>query len=165
MSVPFAVPPHGGRATWTDGLNLFKAVAEDTGGALAVWESLIPHGSSPPLHVHHREDEAFYVLEGAMTFRVGDELLDAPAGTFVWGPRSVAHQFRVDSSTARLLTWFVPGGGEQLFFHMSRPAEELTLPPPSREPAVALTPAQLEIFEQRFGQKVVGPPMETRTDD
>jgi uncharacterized cupin superfamily protein len=49
-------------------LNVFKAMGKDTGGALALWESLIPRGSSPPLHVHFREDEAFYVLDGELTF-------------------------------------------------------------------------------------------------
>ncbi|PVZ05814.1 cupin domain-containing protein [Actinomycetospora cinnamomea] len=163
MSEPFAVPPDGGRATWTDGLNLFKATAEDTGGALAVWESLMPRGSSPVLHVHHHEDEAFYVLEGAMTFRVGDEFVDGPAGTFVWGPRGVPHQFRADSPTARLLTWFVPAGGEQMFFHFSRPAEELTLPPPTQEPSHGLRPEELETIARRYQMEVLGPPMRSRS--
>jgi hypothetical protein len=119
---------------------------------------LLPQGSSPPLHVHSREDEAFYVLNGELTFRLGDRLVPASAGTFLWGPRNVPHQFRVDSPTARLLTLFVPGGGEEIFFHMSRPAEALTLPPPSGRPA--MPPAELiAMAEQRYGEKVVGPPM------
>jgi quercetin dioxygenase-like cupin family protein len=153
------VPPGGGRATWTDGLNVFKAVARETGGALSAWESLMPRGSSPPLHVHRREDEVFYVLEGEMTCRVADTEYPAAAGTFIWGPRDVAHRYRVDSSVARLLTWFVPAGGEEMFFHISRPAEALTLPPTSDEPATGPTAAQVLMIEQRYGQEVVGPPM------
>jgi len=53
-------------------LHLYKALAAETGGALALWESLLPRGFSPPLHVHSREDEAFYVLDGELTFRLGD---------------------------------------------------------------------------------------------
>jgi mannose-6-phosphate isomerase-like protein (cupin superfamily) len=159
VTEPFVVPPDGGRATWTDGLHLFKAVAGETGGALSVWESLMPRGSSPPLHVHRREDEVFYVLEGEMTFRVADTEYAVGAGTFIWGPRDVAHQFRVDSSVARLLTWFMPAGGEEMFFHMARPAEALTLPPASDQPPRGPTVEQLMMIEQRYGQEVVGPPM------
>jgi quercetin dioxygenase-like cupin family protein len=159
VTEPLVVPPDGGRATWTDGLHLFKAVAGETGGALSVWESLMPRGSSPPLHVHRREDEVFYVLEGEMTFRIADIEYAATAGTFVWGPRDVAHQYRVDSSVARLLTWFVPAGGEEMFFHMSRPAEALTLPPAPDRPATAPTAEEVSMIEQRYGQEVVGPPM------
>ena len=158
MPQPFSVPAGGGRATWTDGLHLYKALAADTGGALALWESLLPRGFSPPLHVHSREDEAFYVLDGELTFRLGDRLVPAPAGTFLWGPRDVPHQFRVDSPTARLLTLFVPGGGEEIFFHMSRPAEAPTMPPPSGQPAMP-PPELIAMEEQRYGEKVLGPPM------
>ena len=159
MTHPFVVPPDGGRARWTDGLNLFKAMASDTGGVLSVWESLMPRGSSPPLHVHRREDEAFYVLEGEMTFRIGDDQVVAPAGTFVWGPRDIPHQYRVDTFVARLLTWFIPAGGEELFFHMSRPAKALTLPPTLDRPPAGPTAQQLALFEQRYELKVLGPPM------
>jgi len=159
MTQPFSVPADGGKATWGDGLNLFKAMAGDTGGALALWESLLPQGSSPPLHVHSREDEAFYVLDGELTFRIGDQVVLAPTGSFLWGPRDVAHQYRVDSPTARLLTLFVPGGGEELFFHISRPAEALTLPPPSGQPAASPPPELIAMLEERYGGKVLGPPM------
>jgi quercetin dioxygenase-like cupin family protein len=165
VTQPFVVPPDGGRATWTDGLHVFKAMARETGGGLSLWESLMPRGSSPPLHVHRREDEAFYVLEGEMTFRVADAEHPAVAGTFIWGPRDVAHQYRVDSPVARLLTWFVPAGGEEMFFHMSRPAEALILPPTSDQPPTGPTAEQVSIIEQRYGQVVVGPPMTPSSTD
>jgi quercetin dioxygenase-like cupin family protein len=158
VTQPFSVPADGGRATWTDGLNLFKALADDTGGALALWESVLPQGSSPPLHVHHREDEAFYVLDGELTFRLDDRLVPAPTGTFLWGPRDVPHQYRVDSPTARLLSLFVPAGGEEMFFHMSRPAEALAMPPPVEQPAMP-SAELIAMLEQRYEAQVVGPPM------
>ncbi len=157
MPAPFVVPPDGGRATWTDGLNLFMATGTSTGGALAFWESRLPAGSSPPLHVHTREDEAFYVLDGELTFRVGDEQVVVGPGAFLWGPRGVPHQYRVDSPIARLLTIFVPGGGEELFFEMSRPAGALTMPPPSDDRPFA--PEELEEMAERYGARVLGPPM------
>jgi quercetin dioxygenase-like cupin family protein len=159
VSQPFIVSPGEGHATWTDSLNVFKALSKDTGGALALWESLIPQGSSPPLHVHEREDEGFYVLDGEMTFRMGDQFLEALTGAFLWGPRDVPHQWRVNSATARLLTFYVPAGGEGLFFEMSRPAEARTLPSPLDGPAFGPTAEQLVEWEQRYGGRIVGPPM------
>lgn len=136
------------------------ATGTSTGGALAFWESRMPAGSSPPLHIHTREDEAFYVLDGELTFRVGDEQVVVGPGAFVWGPRGVPHQYRVDSPIARLLTIFVPGGGEELFFAMSRPADSLTMPPPSDDGGLA--PEQLEELANRYGARVLGPPMTSR---
>ena len=98
------------------------------------------------------------MLDGELTFRLGDRLVPAPAGTFLWGPRDVPHQYRVDFPNRWLLTLFVPGGGEEIFFHMSRPAEALTLPPPSDQPAIP--PSDLiAMLERRYGEKVLGPPM------
>jgi len=88
----------------------FKALARDTGGRLTAWEQLLPHKSSPPLHVHHRDDEAWFVLDGALTFRVEETTWTAEAGTFIWAPRGRQHSFRVDSPTARLLGIGIPQG-------------------------------------------------------
>jgi quercetin dioxygenase-like cupin family protein len=80
-----------------------KASSETTGGQVAVIEHHAPRGAGSPLHVHHREDEWFYVSEGELTFWVGGEVIAAPAGSFVYGPRSVPHTFTVSSEEARFL--------------------------------------------------------------
>jgi quercetin dioxygenase-like cupin family protein len=133
-----------------------KAPAEATGGRISVAEQVMPQGSSPPLHVHHREDEAFYVLEGRLTCRVGDETLTAGTGSFVWLPRDLPHTFRVDSPTARILTLCVPGGFERFFDAIGRPADRLTLPPPPEGPPDV---AAMVGHAHDFGVELLGPPM------
>ena len=69
-----------------------KAAGEETGGALAVIEAgLAPHSGGTPLHVNTLEDENYYVVEGTLTFRIGERTLEAPAGTFVHIPKDVVH--------------------------------------------------------------------------
>jgi quercetin dioxygenase-like cupin family protein len=156
-TVPLLQAPGAGTAVWhIDTLMTFKALSEDTGGRLAVWEQLLPHRSSPPLHVHHGEDEAWFVLEGALTFQVGDATWTAEAGAFVWAPRGLPHTFRVDSPTARLLALAVPSGFDRFVRATGRPAEAPTLPPPPDGPPdmAALVGAARE-----HGMDVLGPPL------
>src|SRR6059058_5737453 len=89
----------------------FLATGEDTNGKYAMWEAIVPPGGGPPPHVHSREEESFYVLEGEVTFRVGDGLLVATAGTFVNMPVGTPHAFRNDSGEpARMLISVAPAG-------------------------------------------------------
>src|SRR4029079_8932904 len=109
--------PGEGQALWfLRNLIVGQATAETTGGAFGLVESLIAPGFSPPLHVHHREDESFYVLEGEVTMRCGDRTFRATAGSFVFLPRDVPHTFVVEGDApARMLTLLTPGGGEGVF--------------------------------------------------
>src|SRR5437899_12455193 len=99
-------------AIWFLGvLATIKASAETTGGRVAVIEHLAPHGAGSPLHVHRREDEWFYVIEGELTFWVGGTVIEAPAGAFVFGPRDVPHTFMVTSAEdARFMLVAEPAG-------------------------------------------------------
>lgn len=90
------------------------ARAEDTGGAIGLVEGSFYQGFGPPLHIHWREDEAFYVLEGEIRVRQGDDEFAGP-GTWVWGPRGVPHAFKVESEKARALILVTPGGFERMF--------------------------------------------------
>ncbi len=120
------------RAVWYSGYLLtFLATGEDTGGKYCLVEEVGRKGVSaePPLHVHAREEEAFYVIEGAMTFQVGEEVIHAPAGTFVRLPRGVPHRFALASDEVRLLNLCAPAGFEGFFEELSEPAPALTLPP------------------------------------
>src|SRR3954469_24340228 len=76
-----------------------KVPGELTNGAFAVTEAVVPPGFSPPRHIHHREEESFYVIEGRLTIQCGDDTYSADAGSFVCLPRDVPHTFRVDSDT------------------------------------------------------------------
>ena len=157
QNAPLVRAPGEGTAIWhLDNLMTFKALAEDTGGRLAVWEQLLPHRSSPPLHVHHGDDEAWFVLDGSVTFQVAESSWQAEAGAFVWAPRRLAHTFRVDSSTARLLGLAVPGGFDRFVLATGRPAESATIPPPPDGPPDM---GRLVAAAREHGMDVLGPPL------
>ena len=92
----------------------------ETGHAFSQIETDDPRGSGPPLHLHHNEDETFYVLEGEVTVQVGDERIDLEAGDYCFGPREVAHAYVVRSERARMLVTASPGGVEQVFVSHGR---------------------------------------------
>jgi quercetin dioxygenase-like cupin family protein len=103
------VNPVGGHVT-------FKARGHETGGTLTVLETVVTPGDGPPLHVHVKDDEAVYVLEGEIDFRVGDDIYDNRPGSFVFVPRGTPHTFQnVGSDDARMLLIFTPSGIERLF--------------------------------------------------
>jgi quercetin dioxygenase-like cupin family protein len=118
---------------WFAGLAEIKAAAEDTGGLLTIVEVTEPPGAEAPLHVHHREDEGFWILEGDVTLYVGDEKIEASAGDFAWGPRDIPHRYTVGPDGCRMLFICTPAGFEGLVRDMSVPAETRTLPPASDE--------------------------------
>jgi quercetin dioxygenase-like cupin family protein len=147
------VGPEQDAILWQGSLMEMKARAEDTGGALGVLEaSFFEEGYGPPLHVHSREDEVMYVLEGQIRFRVGDDELVAGPGSWVWQPRGVPHTFSVESESARALLIFTPGGLERMFEEGGVPAGE-TAEPPQQEYDVEAAAA----LAKRFGFEVVGP--------
>ena len=90
-----------------------------------------PPDAEAPLHVHHREDEAFWVLEGDATFEIGGVSFEAGPGDFAFGPRDVPHRYVVGKTGCRMLFILTPGGFESLLLAMSEPAGSRTLPPPS----------------------------------
>ncbi len=132
-------------------LTLVKATAETTNGALCLLEQLMPVGSGSPYHVHHAEDEAFYVIEGQLTFILDGRKIHAGPGDFVFGPRNIPHGFRVDGNApARVLLLTTPGGFENFVIGMSEPAAKLELPvpaPPDMEKLMVLAAKyQIEIL-------------------
>jgi len=132
---PMATHSGEGEARWWfDGLAEIKATAEQTGGLLSlieVTEPPNPAGVPGPLHVHHREDEGFWILEGDATFQVGDTTIEAHAGDFAFGPRGIPHRYTAGAGGCRMLFIMTPGGFEDLVREMSVPAQRRTLPPPS----------------------------------
>jgi quercetin dioxygenase-like cupin family protein len=133
---PFIVSPGEGTPIWYRGtLMTVKAGAETTGGVLTVIEHALPAGFAAPPHIHHAEDEPWYVLEGHVRFFCEDQVLEAEPGAFIFLPRDVEHSFRVDaSSPARLLLIGVPAGIERYFTAAGEPAAERKLPPPPGPP-------------------------------
>jgi len=111
-----------------------KASAADTAGQYTLVEVTAPPGLEAPLHVHHTEDEGFYVLEGSVTVTVGDETVELASGQHSFGPREVPHKFVIGPEGARMLWVLTPGGFESLVEEASVPAETPTVPPPSVAP-------------------------------
>ena len=137
---------------------LFTVLAdsEETGGQFGLIESLSPKGTEPPRHIHSREDETFYVLEGEITFYIGDQTYKAAPGTFVSAPRGVPHSYTFETDVIRMLVLVAPGGFEEFFrpAQFSKPAQALEIPPPEGPPDVQAIVAALE----HHGVEVVGPP-------
>ena len=104
-----------------------------TDGAIALVAIDAWRGGEPPVHVHRREDEFFYVLEGEATFLVGDELRRGGPGTFVWAPRHVRHGFAFETERVRMLAGLLPAGSEAVFHAFSTPD-------PGRAPAASRPP-------------------------
>lgn len=120
------VPPGRGRTVASAGdVYRFLATGDDTGGAYAIWEAVVPPCGGPPPHVHSREDEGFYVLEGEVTFTVNGRRVVATAGTCAHMPPGVPHYFRNESDRpARMLILVAPAGFEQMFFEVGRELPE-----------------------------------------
>jgi len=163
MSLPqtttggYGLGPGEGEALWFNrGLGLLKATTDLTDGHFAVLELLAPRGFASPIHIHRAEDELFVVLSGEVRVKHGDEVLEAVAGSLVYGPRGVAHGFHVDSAEARLLLFFAPGGVEGFFRDGGKPAGFVGLPPADEQ---FLDRDALREVMSRYRQEVVGPPL------
>jgi quercetin dioxygenase-like cupin family protein len=153
---PIALQAEEGEALWFLGaLATIKASGDRTDGRVAVVEVLASQGHGSPLHVHRREDEWFYVIEGELAFLVGGERIDAPAGAFVFGPRDIPHTFEVISSEARFLLVTEPAGFDAFIRAVGQPAPTLTIPP-AAEPPSDITPLVTAAAEH--GIEILGPP-------
>jgi quercetin dioxygenase-like cupin family protein len=153
---PIGLAADEGEAFWSlGGLITIKASAATTGGRVTVVEVLAERGSGSPLHVHHREDEWFFVIEGELTFWVGGEVLHAGAGGFVYGPRDVPHTFDVASERARFLLVTEPGGFDGFVRALGQPAPQRVAPPPPEAPPDM---ALLAATAAEYGIEILGPP-------
>jgi quercetin dioxygenase-like cupin family protein len=135
---------------WLGGLTTIKATGKETGGRYTLVEVLEPEGEAP-LHVHHREDEAFWILEGEVTFEIGEQTIKASPGSFVFGPKDVPHRYTVESGPARLLFLLSPAGFEEFIHATSEPASERTLPPPPEGPPSEAEMEQLGAVARQYG--------------
>src|ERR1700681_3746728 len=114
----------------------FLATGEDTNGKYAMWEAIVPPGGGPPPHVHSREEEGFYILEGEITIHVGDVRIVATAGMFANMPVGTPHSFKNESDQpAKMLISVAPAGLEQMFFEVGVPVVQgaTTAAPPKKE--------------------------------
>src|SRR5450755_2998870 len=103
----------------------FLATGEDTNGKYAMWEAIVPPGGGPPPHVHSREEEGFYILEGEITVHVGEERIVATAGMFANMPVGTLHSFKNESDRpAKMLISVAPAGLEKMFLEVGVPVAQ-----------------------------------------
>jgi len=113
-------PAGSGRTHWIVGnLMTCKVTGAETGGGYSLWESVVPAGVGTPPHIHHNEDEAFYILEGEIEFTSGDETLTLSAGASLHAPRDIVHSYRA-ITPVRMLVMAIPAGLENFFFEAGR---------------------------------------------
>jgi mannose-6-phosphate isomerase-like protein (cupin superfamily) len=148
--------PGTGEVLWfLDTRMTIKATASTTNGQVGLVEALVPPGHSPPLHIHRIDDEIFWIIEGHLTYRCGDETFPAAPGSYVRIPCGVPHTFVVEGdSNARYLILYAPAGAEQFFVEAGRPAEGDGLPPRG--------PMDFELLARvsaKFNSQIVGPPL------
>ncbi len=153
-------------ATWSDSgegeqlwflgtLATIRIAGAASDGRFALIEFLFPQHASPPLHTHP-QDESYIVLDGQLTLQAGEQRFQLATGAAAVVPMGVAHTFRVDSDTARVLVLSTPAGLEELVRDGSVPAITRTLPPSDAQRPSAV---ELEALFQAHGQVNLGPPL------
>ena len=152
--------PGEGPMTWAMG-SLFERLVgpEDTEGLLGMSLVTQPPGIATPFHVHTHEAEAFYLLDGELTYRAGDEIFELSQGSFIYLPKGLPHAFRVTGeSPVRFLGLTTPGHLLDLYDEVGVPAEERRLPGEDGLP-MDVEIARWNEVGPRYGLEVVGPPI------
>lgn len=146
-----------GRAFWVGtSLVICKAGSLETEGRYAMFESCDQPHSGPPMHVHHREDESYYILEGDYEFHTpGAPPVRSRPGAFVHIPRDVVHTYKnVAATPGRMVVLTVPAGLERFFAEIGQPVVDPSTPPSSLPDL-----AQMAAIARKYDLEVVGPPV------
>ena len=137
------------RSKWYMGMLLTNLTeTPDTNGAFSLFEATLVPGTEPPPHVHSREDELFYVLEGEFDVYAGEEVFNGKTGECIFLPRLKPHAFIIRSPRLRLLILFTPGGLEEAFRSGGSPAQYLDLP----SEAITYSMVEVEQTARRFSE-------------
>jgi mannose-6-phosphate isomerase-like protein (cupin superfamily) len=150
----YSVADRKGPAYWFVGALLQrKAGGEETEGRFALLDQTMPPSYAVPRHIHLDEDEAWYLLEGSMTFYCGDHVIEAGERGWVLAPRGIPHTFKVGAKGARALTFSFPSKFGDFVAEMGEPASQLVVPP--HEP---VDERRLAEVANKYGIQIVGPP-------
>ncbi len=151
----YALAPGEGDGLWFfNGLFTVKAGGPDTREAFTLIEVELPVGGGAPPHIHHNEEEGFYVLDGEVSITCGLQTWTAGPGAFALLPRGIPHSFNVSSgSNARMLQITSPAQFERFAAEMGEPARSMTMP----EPAEVDVPKLLSIVP-KYGIEMLPPP-------
>ena len=128
-SVPFVSNPDNAAAFWLhNSLWVLLVEGHQTGGSYSLLEQWMRGGTHVPAHVHNFNDEWFYIIDGTLEMRVGDDVVHAEPGDSIWIPRGTVHSFDVTSDVCQVLNGYTPGGVEQSVRHLAEPADRRELP-------------------------------------
>jgi mannose-6-phosphate isomerase-like protein (cupin superfamily) len=125
-----------------------KVTSEDSGGACSIFEMSVFPRSGPSLHVHHKEDEWYYVLSGTFLFKVGGEEFNLPTGGCIWAPRDVPHVWaNMGTTEGKLILTCLPGGFEKFFDELGKvPMDKLSM-------------ETMGMIMKKYGMDLLGPPL------
>jgi quercetin dioxygenase-like cupin family protein len=102
----------------------FLAMGNETNGNQSLMKITVQRGAEPPAHTHSREDEAYYILAGSITYTIGEDIITVNEGEYVYLPKNVPHKFEVVSEKAEVLMWISPAGLDEWFWDNSAPAPD-----------------------------------------
>lgn len=129
-TIPFTVSRNADRCRhYMGGFWIFLATGKETNGQFALIEMQIRKGMEPPPHTHTKEDEIYYLLDGEVQFMAGEEEHLLKTGDFIYLPKNIPHHWKLLSDTARILVQVMPAGLEEMFWELSKPADQLGFPP------------------------------------
>ena len=133
------VPADTGEAYWVMGaLFTYLVTGEESGGSYFTLIVDVGPEAGPPPHIHHLEEEQFYVLDGQLTYSIGDQTFQVNTGDFIHIPRGTVHSFKNGPKPSRLLATFAPAGIEGFFREVGeRVDDRLKSPPPVTEAVIA----------------------------
>lgn len=157
---PYALAREQGELVWWSGHAMtFKCRGPESGGSFGLIETKLHRGYEPPQHYHREDDEFYYLLDGEMTFKAGDELYELVTGGFVFLPKGIPHGFAVrGTGEAHVLMWTSPSGPRHsgaLFFDHGLRGE-------GQEPPFGVKPIDPETMSgllSTYNIEVVGPPL------
>jgi mannose-6-phosphate isomerase-like protein (cupin superfamily) len=149
-------PGEGRTLTVVGDVYRLLALGEETDGKYALWEAIVPPGGGPPPHVHTREEEGFYVLEGEITFQIGDKRLVATPGMFANMPVGTPHSFtNAGNRPAKMLISVAPAGIENMFLEIGVPVPTGTTTAP---PVTKAEVDKLRTLAPKYGIQIQSPP-------
>ena len=132
------LPAKSGKSYWVMGdLFTFLVTGAESGGTSFTEQVNIGPGNGPPPHIHHLEDEQFFILEGNITFQIGGHTFQVSTGDYLYIPRQTVHSFKNGPKPASVLATFTPAGIEGFFRLAGEPVTDRRLPPPVTEETIA----------------------------
>jgi quercetin dioxygenase-like cupin family protein len=148
---------------WLGELAIIHTSGKETKNSYSMIELFATKEGEAPWHVHHREDESFFILEGELSLYVGDKVHKCKPGDFILAPKGIPHMYTVDTpGHARILMIFSPSGFEDFVRATSTPALSMIPPPPEE---MDIDYDKVISIAGQFGAEFVEPPNTSYKND